>query len=52
MGDAGGNGQSGQVEASLDIQYIMGLAPGIKTEFWFYKSMDFCGGKLLIVMEI
>ena len=42
VGDEGGDG-SGQVEASLDIQYIMGLAPGVKTEFWYYKNMDFCG---------
>jgi subtilase family serine protease len=32
----------GQTEASLDIQYIMGVAPGIDTEFWYYKSSDFC----------
>lgn len=31
-----------QTEASLDIQYIMGVAPGIKTEFWLYNPMDFC----------
>eukprot|EP00051_Salpingoeca_urceolata_P026663 m.478114 g.478114 ORF g.478114 m.478114 type:complete len:551 (+) comp21038_c0_seq1:396-2048(+) len=30
------------VEALLDIQYIMGVAPGIKTEFWEYKNSDFC----------
>ena len=36
------NTQSGQVEASLDIQYIMGTAPHIKTEFWLWKGMDFC----------
>jgi hypothetical protein len=30
------------VEALLDIQYIMGVAPGIKTEFWEYQNMDFC----------
>ena len=35
--------QSGQTEASLDIQYIMGVNPGIKSEFWLYNSMDFCG---------
>ena len=35
--------QSGQVEASLDIQYMMGVAPGIKSEFWLWNSMDFCG---------
>ena len=36
------NRESGQVEASLDIQYIMGVAPGIKTEFWLFLGMDFC----------
>ena len=29
-------------EADLDIQYIMGAAPGVKTEFWEYPSTDFC----------
>jgi len=29
-------------EASLDVQYIMGVAPGILTEFWGFQSMDFC----------
>jgi hypothetical protein len=38
-----GEKQDGEgVEALLDIQYIMGVAPGIKTEFWEYKNMDFC----------
>eukprot|EP00940_MAST-03C_sp_MAST-3C-sp2_P003326 g3326.t1 len=35
--------QSGQAEASLDIQYIMGVAPKLLTEFWLWNSMDFCG---------
>jgi tripeptidyl-peptidase-1 len=30
------------MEAELDIQYIMGTAPGIKTEFYEQKSIDFC----------
>jgi len=42
VGSTGAEGP-GKVEASLDIQYIMGVAPGIKTEFWYYSSMDFCG---------
>ena len=37
--------QDGQ-EATLDIQYIMGITPGLKTEFWLFSSMDFCGGDL------
>ena len=32
---------SGGVEAELDIQYIMGQAVGIKTEFWEFPGMDF-----------
>lgn len=30
------------VEADLDIQYIMGIAPGVNTEFWEEKGQDFC----------
>jgi len=30
------------VEALLDIEYIMGVAPGIKTEFWEYPDQAFC----------
>jgi len=30
------------VEAMLDIEYIMGPAPGIKSEVWFYDGMQFC----------
>eukprot|EP01047_Picozoa_sp_COSAG01_P090725 COSAG01_NODE_22510_length_852_cov_1.434263_1_plen_122_part_10 len=36
-GDAAGEG-----EASLDIQFIMGVAPGVRTDFYLYDSMDFC----------
>lgn len=31
------------VEASLDIQYIMGVAPGVQTDFWLFAGQDFCG---------
>ena len=31
------------VEAALDIQYIMGVMPGVATEFWEWPDMDFCG---------
>jgi len=41
VGDKG-TGIAG-VEASLDVDYIMGVAPGLLTEFWYYQSMDFCG---------
>mmetsp|Transcript_66059 Transcript_66059/g.157974 ORF Transcript_66059/g.157974 Transcript_66059/m.157974 type:complete len:730 (-) Transcript_66059:115-2304(-) len=40
VGDPGD--RRAQVEASLDVQYIMGVAPGIKTEFWLFDPMDFC----------
>lgn len=40
VGDPG-EGAPGD-ESMLDIQYIMGVAPGILTEFWYYKPMDFC----------
>lgn len=30
------------VEAELDIQYIMGTAVGLKTEFWEFPANDFC----------
>jgi len=32
------------IEADLDIQYIMGVAPGIATEFWEEATNDFCTG--------
>ena len=30
------------IEAQLDIQFIMGTAPGIKTEFYEQANSDFC----------
>lgn len=30
------------IEAQLDIQFIMGVAPGIKTEFYEQANSDFC----------
>jgi subtilase family serine protease len=41
VGDPGEGGS--ETEADLDVQYIMGVAPGILTEFWYYKPSDFCG---------
>jgi len=38
----GKDGRRSGTEAALDIQYIMGVAPGIKTEFWGYPGNDFC----------
>jgi tripeptidyl-peptidase-1 len=37
-----GTGVAG-IESSLDVDYIMGVAPGLLTEFWYYKGSDFCG---------
>jgi len=31
----------GGVEAELDIQFIMGVSPGVKTEFWEFPGQDF-----------
>jgi tripeptidyl-peptidase-1 len=39
-GDPGTGGAG--IEASLDIQYIMGVAPGLLTEFWYQKNFAFC----------
>ena len=40
VGDAGDT--VGETEASLDIQFMMGVSPGIQTEFWLYSGADFC----------
>ena len=36
---------SAENEASLDIQYLMGLSPGVATEGWYFggQTLDFCG---------
>ena len=36
---------SAENEASLDIQYLMGLSPGVATEAWYFggQTLDFCG---------
>ena len=34
------------VEAALDIQYIMGVSAGVKTEFWEWPATDFCADLL------
>eukprot|EP00966_Prymnesium_polylepis_P043035 999753-Prymnesium_polylepis.1 len=31
------------VEALLDIEFMMGVSPGVKTQFWEWPEMDFCG---------
>jgi subtilase family serine protease len=41
----GGQGAgSATEEANLDVQYIMGVAPGVKTEVWYFGDDDFCTG--------
>jgi len=42
VGDPGAD-KTASTEGSLDIEFIMGIAPGIKTEFWYYSGQDFCG---------
>lgn len=42
VGDKG-TGSSG-VESSLDIEYIMGVSPGVKTDFYYEGGNDFCAG--------
>lgn len=38
-----GEKQNGDgIEAQLDIQFIMGVAPGVKAEFYEQANMDFC----------
>ena len=44
VGDKGAtSGDFPGSEATLDIQYIKGVAPKILTEYWYYKPMTFCG---------
>ena len=31
------------IEALLDIEFIMGVAPGVATEFWEWPDQDVCG---------
>ena len=40
----GSNDQDqGSIEGALDVEYIMGVAPGVLTEFWGYQQHEFCG---------
>ena len=48
----GVNGGVPGIEASLDIQYMMGVAPGVKTEFWSWPGMDFCADMLAFTDQI
>jgi len=41
-GDENLDGTKTSVEASMDIQYIKGVAPEVATEIWNYNSADFC----------
>ena len=50
VGDAGAG--SAEAEASLDIQYLMGVAPGIKTSFYMYSDLDLCTGLKLWASQL
>ncbi len=39
-------------EASLDIQYLMGIAPGIRTDFYMYSDLDLCTGLKLWASQL
>ena len=34
------------VEAELDVQFMMGVSPGVATEFWEWPGTDFCSDLL------
>jgi tripeptidyl-peptidase I len=36
------NKQQSSTEPALDVEYVMGVAPGILTEYWGYQQRDFC----------
>lgn len=40
VGDPGDG--RGDTEPSLDVQYLMGVSPGVVSEFWMYRGKDFC----------
>ena len=42
VGDPGAG--SADAEASLDIQYLMAMTPGISTDFYMYRDLDLCTG--------
>ena len=42
VGDPDPQNQRSGIEAALDVQYIMGVATGVLTEFWGFQDMDFC----------
>ena len=50
----GANAQAGPsgTEAALDVEYVMGVAPGILTEFWGFMQQDFCQDLLLFTAKI
>ena len=35
-------GASSSLEPALDVEYIMGVSPGVLTEYWEYQQQDFC----------
>ena len=38
--------EGASLEAELDVQFMMGVSPGVATEFWEWPSMDFCSDLL------
>ena len=34
--------EGASTEAALDVQYLMGVAPGVSSEFWEWAGSDFC----------
>lgn len=50
VGDLGSG--SADSEASLDIQYLMGIAPGISTDFYMYSDLDLCTGLKLWASQL
>merc|ERR1711871_1893217 len=51
VGTSPSGGGSG-VEAALDVEYIMGVAPGILTEFWgFIPSIDYYVHSILAILN-
>ena len=40
------------IEAALDAQYAMGVAPGVKTDVWSWDRTDFCGSVLAHVTAL
>jgi tripeptidyl-peptidase-1 len=44
--------QFSSTEPALDVEYVMGVAPGILTEYWGYQQHDFCADLLEFTAKI